>query len=205
MNHHRYSLVVTLSLLVAAAPLAAQEIANGTFDTDLSGWNVPDCVEMDPENCDFLWVDLDHTGVLGSGSMRIRDFSDGGGVVDGEQCLPASAGQVWAMSAWVQMPPSDPLEYAVGRLAAYGDEGCNTTFLGLVNGNLVDADDAWHESKISGFVMPETTIALHVQILTSDDLATPPVTAYFDDVKVGIFFSGFESGLLPGDWSVVID
>jgi len=205
MTRRRPSLTVAVSLLLAAAPLAAQEIANGTFDTDLSGWNVPDCMEMDPENCAFLWVDLDRNGSLGSGSMRIRDFGAGGGVVDGEQCLPASAGQVWAMSAWIQMPSSDPVQYAVGRLSAFTEGNCNATYLGLVNGNLVAADDAWHESRITGYVLPETTGSLKIQIFTNDEMLGVPVTAYFDDVKVGIFFSGFESGVLPGDWSDVVD
>lgn len=174
--------ISTLALLSFASPLAAQELVNGTFDTDLSGWEHTACEEVDPANCLELWVDMDRLDAPDSGAALVRDFSSSGSVNYLWQCVPAVEGQVWTGSGWVLLPSSSPLVDGRLRVSAYSSADCSTGYISRVSSNVVATTDTWTELVAPAYVMPPTTAAVFIQVFPSNTSETVPVTALFDDV-----------------------
>lgn len=172
--------LLSLPLLLAAPPALAQnELTNGEFDVDVSGWGTTDPASF---VWDMLDVDLDPS----SGSLKLTTtpppmtMAFHGAV---SECVAVSAGEEIYVAAWAYIPSGqgDPVQAEVG-LQRFTAPGCHPLDLFSVeDGPITSYLDQWVELAFPTIVPPGIESAqVYVQARTTAGGTQSPATVHFD-------------------------
>jgi hypothetical protein len=157
----RFRMMTLILLLWATPTLAANELTNGDFDTDVSGWGTFEPVF-------FVWDSLDVDTDPGSGSLKLTtspspENSSYIGAVS--ECVAVSPGELRSIAAWAYVPSGQlqGVEASV-ELESFDSPGCHPLdSLGLEQGPITNAIDEWVELPFDALI-PGNGVSAHVRI-----------------------------------------
>ena len=157
----RFRMMTLILLLWTTPTLAANELTNGDFDTDVSSWGTFEPVF-------FVWDSLDVDADPGSGSMKLTtspspENSSFIGAVS--ECVGVSPGEVRSIAAWIYIR-SGQLQgiEATVELERFDSPGCRPLdSLGLEQGPITNAIDEWVELPFDALI-PGNAVSSHVRI-----------------------------------------
>jgi len=188
------ALMVTL-LIVAAGPVAAQNITNGDFEVDLAGWWA-----SNPPHHD--WSSEDHENEPTSGSLVAYKDWPAGAFHQARQSVQVEADDVVGVEAWAFMPAaSNPVDIYLG-FEFYSDSGC-VDYLDHDREYGPVTPDEWTRLTHSATAPSGTQCAVVGLGIWEPPGGTLPVSAHFDGVRLFLFEDGFERGNTE-EWSAVV-
>jgi hypothetical protein len=167
-----------LLVLGAAAPATAQElIANGTFDTDLDGWE-----NVSPAK---IWSDLDAADDPGSGSVEITHLAATQTGVFVNQCVPITGGEIYTYRASHFTAPGEASGRADVSLVYYSSatcEGSDALTFDVTGGTTVGA---WTE-LLGSLEAPANAVAatLNLSVFKTSGGVQTPVVVNYDDASL---------------------
>jgi hypothetical protein len=184
--------------LAADVAQAQNLLANGNFDVDLSGWDLPQ-----PNSVDWSTFDINGPP-LGdaSGSGSAHGFVSGPmgtRAVIVKQCVPIAEPGMYIFGATVFMFPVSPVGTGVGNYTvSYNDTVCSS--VQIVGGFYMYSSGTWNNYTSGtalnvpapGYAAMSISVSLSVE--TQDTLATV-VGAWFDSVYLTrdtVFLDGFD-------------
>lgn len=177
------------------AKAAGNLLINSDFDADLTGWD-------NPLARPAQWQPVDAGGDPASGSAHlINDTPVGndGTLLILSQCMPATAGHVYAFGADLQLPPGQPEFTTAGVfLISYSSGDCS---LGELNfqGATLSATSGWQSVSGELATSPDTQSLILTLGVSKPGSVTVETKAYFDRVYLVdldddvVFANGFES------------
>lgn len=172
-----------LLILQARAPAGAQVtknlVANGSFDTSLSGWSATDGLVW----VTTTWRASDATGGPGSGSARVvLAAGHPAGVVAFRQCVTVNGSARYAMSLRTRTAAPRAFQQVVG-LSAFDGASCDGDFLGNIF-NFGGLSSGWETQHLLLSPPPGTSSYL-VQLAIQSGPGEGTNTVDFDDVFLG--------------------
>jgi hypothetical protein len=165
-------------LLVAPGAHAGELIANGHFDTDVSGWNN----QFHASDFEFSWDSTDVDASANSGSLH-NTTTITSSVLDGPlYCVALGPGSYQAAGS-ILIPPQMPAPSGAIMLIFWDRPNCTLDSLGNPTSDTVADDGAWHQVMVEG-VAPTGTQGVSVELASGGTTDPTPVSAYFDDVSL---------------------
>lgn len=158
----------------AEAKIAAADnmILNGDFERGPEGWSLSREAEV---------VSSDSAR---RGALVARVVKDGGGIsiLQQEDRVPVSPGEVWRLSAWVRYVGDLPDGYAY--VMAIDDSGSGATVfrLGAVSSATLDWSSEWQEMS-ADYVVPEGVSSIRLSLRVHGSVGAGPVIE-FDNATV---------------------
>jgi hypothetical protein len=173
MRIHRLLPIVALALAAPGAR-AANEIVNGDFDVDVSGWIGN--AAFDPL--------LDVDGDLASGSLRVANVNPGTGT-EARQSIPVTPGVPIRAEFQVYLAAGqDGVGYAYPGVNFFeGECGSGGAYLSSVNAQLVSGPfNAWSASVMPETITPATARCADVVLFVRNDGDAGTFAASFDAI-----------------------
>ncbi|MCD4748099.1 MAG: hypothetical protein K8R59_01890 [Thermoanaerobaculales bacterium] len=192
-------LFVVFGLLVAVAPVGAQLVDNGTFDSTVDGW------DEFPKGT-IVWDPLDISSSSSSGSALITNESLTSGDASGpQQCVTGIVGgQEYLVEASVYFPGSQSQSGWTRLLIRWYSDICFGTQLGLDTTPKASTPDMWSTTGL--FVeAPTGAVAVALRLDVWKVEAGGALSAHFDNMILDgvVFRDDFESENLDA-WSEVV-
>lgn len=185
-----------LAALVAALPAAAQGnlIVNGSFDSDVSGWNLGNALSGYLE-----WSPADADGSAESGSARVVNTDTAAFVITLYQCVPATEDLRYDLATTLYIPPGQAWPgYAYMRVAWSTAADCNGSWLAVLDHTIMTTTGTWETQSLTDVVPPATTQGAQVEVLVFKSVAGGQFEVLVDNASVvgeaPLFSDGFESG-----------
>jgi hypothetical protein len=203
MRHGTTAVIFAMTLFLPAIGATQNDLANPSFDSNVSGWTA--AIEVS-----LAWSSIDAELDPGSGSAQVgnqrSNSSDGAGI---SQCASSGVesgaeydygGQAFIPSGQYRTGPAQ-----VG-LRWYGGTGCTGSVLGSQPRSSTETEGSWVELGESGIVAPQGAASVLFLAFPTKYEAGGTRTAHFDDLYVRrtpLFADGFESGG-TGNWSTTV-
>ncbi len=184
---------VAITILISTPIMAQNLLTNGSFDTDIAGWE-------NPYSRIANWAPLDANDSPISGSAALtNDVMNGGSLTILNQCIEVSAGDLVEIAAKIYHPSGQAGE-GTGRLRInfYSDISCSTTIDSWLYAYVPSDLDMWHDTGRADSA-PDTTAAVRLDLAVRGLSGGTQFTAHFDDVSLTatpsvVFVDGFENG-----------
>ena len=189
-----------LAAMVAAFPLPAAAqgnlIVNGSFDSDLNGWNLGN-----PLSGYLEWSPADVDGSTDSGSARVVNTDTAAFSVTLYQCVPATEGLRYDAATTLYIPPGQGWPgYVYMRVVWSTAADCNGGWLAVLNHPIMTTLGAWETQSLSDVVPPATTQGAQLEVVVFKSVAGGQFEVLVDNAmvvgEVPLFSDGFESGNL---------
>jgi hypothetical protein len=165
-------------------------VTNGTFDSDLSGWN-------NAYGHPAVWDGLDANDSSSSGSVYLTNPYSNSLLRTLRQCIPVAPNTLYVFSAQVYLP-SGQMDVGGGALRPEFYDNANCSGSGSAQySDTVGVEDTWETASLE-FTSPANAVAVGFWLaVESGD--NPPLSVHFDEVSMVlgdtlIFEDGFESG-----------
>ena len=160
----------------ARAPL--NQIDNGEFDMDVSGWNN----QFHTGDFQFSWDSTDLNGSPDSGSLR-NTTTITNSLLDGPLYCVALGPASYQATGWILIPSQIPSPSGALMLTFWDHANCTNDALGNSTSETVGDDGAWHQLTVEG-VAPGGTQGVSVELASGGTTDPTPVHAYFDHVSL---------------------
>ena len=177
-----------LVLLNFESSMAQNLIANGTFDSDISGWNNPFVTSE--------WILTEGGPISGVGSMRVSTSINNNAVFGmNSNSIAVMPGKWYFTSAWFKTPSTSVSERGLYFIEWF-DSSDDQIQQDSVDGGLGVDDDVW--LPLDGyFKAPEnaSSMIMRLMLQTGFPGQVDDPFGFWDDVFVleeSIFFNGFD-------------
>jgi len=169
-------------LVLLFQPAVAQNlVTNGTFDSDISGW------EPDSSNDnEVTWVGDD--GSTAPGSLQVSDnFNNGGVSTTAHAPVPIQAGETYSITAAAKVIGASEARAATLVIRWLDENQWATGFSNYAGTSPDDPTDQWHDIE-GQFTAPEDTHFAQVMlgVETSDSGSQNDSIARWDDVRFSL-------------------
>lgn len=177
----RLSIIIGMCLIVCAAlPVQGQELTNGTFDSNVDGWN--------PFfDTTIVWDPLDADGSPGSGSaLVVNALDEAGGGTGARQC-PGGAvvGELYRLSIDILIPENQSATGSAGPVVQWYNDVCVESIGAPIYPRGISTDEAgvWRRISVVGVAPPGTgSVRVSLMIIKDDQGGT--LAAHFDNVSL---------------------
>ena len=159
---------------------AANILTNPTFDTDISGWSIS------------FGATIAHSAATGNppGSASIATTTVGNSAQSIGQCVPATAGETYDISAQVLLPTANQPAGTVAFMTRNFNFTADCTGGAVPGGGGQSSDitpsDTWQTMSFGSLVAPPSTqgLLLVLFVFGSDPVGTDQTHAFFDNANV---------------------
>lgn len=170
-----------------ARPECQSMVQNPGFAVDTDGWKT----EMGPLTA--KWISQDANDDADSGSLALSNAfygeADGPVALGVFQCLPATAGQTYAIAGDVFVPEGQGEGYDGGTYTAGAgfsvifkdDSDCQGHTLSNITSDVVTETEVWMHREASG-VAPRGVGSMNVRLITLKNFREYKFEAWFDNV-----------------------
>jgi hypothetical protein len=183
-------LLVVMGLPACAS--AQNLLSNGSFDTDLGGWQFKDATPT--------WSPMDIDGSPNSGSAYAvnAQASSGTQLVVLSQCVPITLAGAYVVQAWGYAATGQASGHLVGSYTLdVNHTDCSGGFVAL-GGNYINSAGQWASFNSGAIIVtypPQPSMSINVALRVDKSDAGGSFAGYFDDVSLvrdTIFDGGFE-------------
>ena len=160
-----------LSGMATTAHAQQELLANGNFDSDVSGWERPLGRTLGSVTWDM--ADVDDSVLSGSARVDI-DPADQGNADRLFQCVDVTEGELYTMGAWVFRPSGSPLASDFIRVQWYSGAGCSAAIMSS-DSNAAVGTDLWWELAIVDEPAPTGAVSAEFSITMFENAEGPRV------------------------------
>jgi hypothetical protein len=181
-------------LMIAGHPATAQQfVANGQFDTDVSGWTTDPAAAL-------AWAAFDHNNSVASGSAQVNNTAAAASVriVALKQCYELTRSGRYYLSAKGFLPAAQTSGRLVVSFIYHADTLCTGGSFSS-GGIFLSAIGVWQSnaSELATDVVlgPGTSASVEIALSIEKDAAGGALTGYFDNVRFysnEVFSGSFE-------------